>query len=152
VGVVYDRRHTRLIEDYGGIAKGMPLYASLFMIVMLSSIGVPGFNGFVGEFLILLGTFKANITYGVLGAAGVILAAVYLLWMYQRVFFGKVVHPENEKLRDCTAREAFVLIALIVFIIWIGVYPEPFLSRMEPSLQAVLDRIREAATAAPLVP
>jgi NADH-quinone oxidoreductase subunit M len=152
VGVVYDRKHTRHIEEYGGIAKVMPLYASLFMIVMLSSVGVPGLNGFVGEFLILLGTFKANIAYGVFGAAGVILAAVYLLWMYQRVFFGKITHPENEKLLDCSAREAFVLIALIVFIILIGVYPDPFLSRMEPALQAVLDRVKEAGAAASLLP
>ncbi len=152
VGVVYDRKHTRRIEEYGGIAKVMPLYASLFMIVMLSSVGVPGLNGFVGEFLILLGTFKANIAYGVFGAAGVILAAVYLLSMYQRVFFGKITHPENEKLPDCSAREAFVLIALVVFIILIGIYPDPFLSRMEPALQAVLDRVKEAGAAASLLP
>jgi len=127
----------------------MPLYASLFMIVMLSSIGVPGLNGFVGEFLILLGTFKANVVYAVFGAAGVIFAAIYLLWAYQRVFFGKIVHSANEKLRDCTAREAFVLIALIIFIIWIGVYPEPFLTRMEPSLQVILDRVQEARAMMP---
>jgi NADH-quinone oxidoreductase subunit M len=152
VGVLYDRKHTRMIEDYGGIAKVMPLYASLFMLVTLSSIGVPGFNGFVGEFLILLGTFQSNVTYGVLGTVGVILAAVYLLWMYQRVFYGKIVHADNEKLRDCTAREAFVLIALIVFIILIGVYPDPFLSRMEPSLKAVLDQVTASAAAVPAVP
>ncbi len=149
VGVIYDRRHTRLIEDYGGIAKVMPLYASLFMIVMLSSIGVPGLNGFVGEFLILLGTFKANMAYAVFGAAGVIFAAVYLLWAYQRIFFGKIVHSVNEKLRDCSPREAFILIALIIFIVLIGVYPEPFLSRMEPALQAVLNRVQDANAMVP---
>lgn len=152
VGVIYDRKHTRMIEDYGGIAKVMPLYASLFMIVMLSSIGVPGLNGFVGEFLILLGAFKANIAYGVLGTLGVIFAAIYLLWMYQRVFFGKIVHSENEKLRDVSPREAFILIALVIFIIWIGVYPEPFLSRMEPALQAVLDRVKDAGVIASTLP
>ena len=105
VGMIYDRRHTRMIEDFGGIAKPMPVYATFFMIVMLSSIGLPLTNGFVGEFLILLGVFAANHWYATFAASGVILGACYMLWMYQRVIFGKVTNPENEKLTDMTIRE-----------------------------------------------
>jgi NADH-quinone oxidoreductase subunit M len=144
VGVLYDRRHTRLVTDYGGVAKVMPIYATLFLIIALSSIGLPGLNGFVGEFLILLGTFAANATYAVFGAAGIILAAVYLLWMYQRVFFGQVVHEENAKLKDVSFREGFSIVVLVVLAIWIGVYPSPFLSRMQPSLELVLSHFQGA--------
>jgi NADH-quinone oxidoreductase subunit M len=144
VGVAYDRRHTRLIADYGGIAKKMPVYAVMFMIIALSSIGLPGLNGFVGEFLILLGTFAANPLYAVIGTSGVIIAAVYLLWMYQRVFYGKIVHEENERLKDITFREGFSIAVLIVLAIWMGVYPEPFFARMEPSLALVLERFQSA--------
>jgi NADH-quinone oxidoreductase subunit M len=144
VGVLYDRRHTRLVTDYGGVAKVMPVYASLFLIIALSSIGLPGLNGFVGEFLILLGTFAANAAYAVFGAAGIILAAVYLLWMYQRVFFGQIVHEENMKLKDISFREGFSIAVLVVLAIWIGVYPSPFLSRMQPSLELVLSHFQGA--------
>lgn len=144
VGVVYERRHTRLIADYGGIAKVMPVYATLFMIIALSSIGLPITNGFVGEFLILLGTFSSNTVYGVIATSGVILAAVYLLWMYQRVFYGKIVHEENSKLKDITVLEAFPIVVLVVLAIWIGVFPDPLIVRMEPSLQLVLDRFQQS--------
>jgi NADH-quinone oxidoreductase subunit M len=144
VGVIYDRRHTRMVTDFGGIAKVMPVYATLFLIVALSSIGLPGLNGFVGEFLILLGTFASNSTYAVLGTAGIILAAVYLLWMYQRVFFGEVVHEENKVLKDVNWRELLVIGVLIVLAIVIGVYPHPFLDRMQPSLELVLSRFQGA--------
>ncbi|MBK8130553.1 MAG: hypothetical protein IPK53_17185 [bacterium] len=143
VGVIYERRHTRMIADYGGIAKVMPVFAVLFLIVALSSIGLPTTNGFVGEFLILLGTFASNTLYGVIATSGVILAAVYLLWMYQRVFYGKIVHDENQKLKDITAFEALPILVLIVLAIWIGVYPDPLLVRMEPSLQLILDRFQQ---------
>ncbi|MCB1059468.1 MAG: NADH-quinone oxidoreductase subunit M [Calditrichaeota bacterium] len=143
VGVVYERRHTRLIADYGGIAKFMPVYATLFLIIALSSIGLPTTNGFVGEFLILLGTFSSNTLYGVIATSGVILAAVYLLWMYQRVFYGQVVHEENSKLKDITLVEALPIVVLVLLAIWIGVYPEPLIVRMEPSLQLVLDRFQQ---------
>jgi len=143
-GVIYDRRHTRMVSDFGGIAKVMPVYASLFLIIALSSIGLPGLNGFVGEFLILLGTFASNATYAVLGTAGIILAAVYLLWMYQRVFFGQIVHEENKTLKDVNFREAAVISVLVVLAIWIGVYPEPLLARMQPSLELVLSRFQGA--------
>jgi len=152
VGVLYDRRHTRLVSDYGGIAKVMPVYAALFMIIALSSIGLPGLNGFVGEFLILLGTFASNAFYAVLGTAGIIFAAVYLLWMYQRVFFGEVTNKENLKLKDVTLREGLVIAVLVVMTIWIGVYPDPLLSRMQPSLELVLSRFQTAGVSQLLVP
>ncbi len=141
VGMIYERRHTRMIDDFGGIAKVMPVFSAFFMIVMLSSIGLPFTNGFVGEFLILLGTFKANVYYAVFAATGVILAACYMLWMYQRVIFGKVTKPENEKLIDLTIREKVVLIPLIILIFWIGMYPTPFLNRIAPAVTTVLERI-----------
>jgi NADH-quinone oxidoreductase subunit M len=117
----------------------MPVFAAFFMIVTLSSIGLPGTNGFVGEFTILLGTFKSNVIYAVLGAIGIILAAVYMLRMYQRVMFGKITKPENENLKDLNLREKLVLIPLIVAIFWIGIYPKPFFSRMEPSVKALIE-------------
>src|SRR5512135_545999 len=110
VGMIYERRHTRLIADFGGLSKVMPIYATFFMIVTLSSVGLPGTNGFVGEFLILLGSFQANKTYAVLATTGVVLGAAYMLWMFQRVMFGKVTRPENEKLKDLNAREIVTLI------------------------------------------
>jgi len=139
VGMIYERRHTRLISDFGGVSKKMPVFAAFFMIVALSSIGLPGTNGFVGEFTILLGTFKSNVVYAVLGAVGIILAAVYMLWMYQRVMFGKITKPENENLKDLNLREKLVLIPLIIAIFWIGIYPKPFFSRMEPSVKALIE-------------
>ncbi len=138
VGMIYERRHTRLISELGGIVKVMPVFATLFMIVTLSSIGLPLTNGFVGEFLILIGTFKANMTYGVIATSGVILSACYMLWMYQRVIFGKITNPENEKLIDLDWREKGILIPLVVLIFWIGIYPKPFLDRIEPAVRSLL--------------
>ncbi len=127
VGMIYDRRHTRMIGDFGGIARIMPVFATFFMIVMLSSAGLPGLNGFVGEFLILAGAFTSKLLgtpwYAIAAATGVIFAAVYLLWSYQRVFFGKVVHHENDGLKDLDSREWLVLVPIVVFIVWIVVYP-----------------------------
>ena len=141
VGVIYDRRHTRMIADYGGIAKVMPKYATLFMIVALSSIGLPGLNGFVGEFLVLVGGFKAHPAYGILAASGVVFAAIYLLWMYQRVFFGEITIDANKKLLDLTTREKVILVAILVFIVWIGVHPTTFLDVSENSVKMVLTRL-----------
>ncbi len=141
VGVIYERRHTRLISEYGGLAKVMPKYAVFFMIVALSSIGLPGLNGFVGEFLVLLGAFKTNPVWGACAASGVIFAAVYLLWMYQRVFFGEVTNDSNKKLKDLTGSEFAILSILLIFIVWIGVYPNTFLSLTENSVQMVLTRL-----------
>ena len=140
VGFLYDRRHTRLIADFGGIAKVMPVYASLFLLVALSSAGLPGTNGFVGEFLILLGSFTsaplwARWAVGI-GATGVILGAVYLLWMYRRVFFGPLSHSANRALTDLSAREILVMAPIVVLILWMGLYPKPFLDRITPSADA----------------
>ena len=138
VGMVYERRHTRMIEDFGGLSKVMPIFAVIFMIVTLSSIGLPGLNGFVGEFLILLGTFKSNVVYAVFAASGVIFAAVYMLWMFQRVMFGEVTKEENKNLKDLSIREIGILVPILVFIFWIGLYPKTFLDKTEPSIEHFL--------------
>jgi NADH-quinone oxidoreductase subunit M len=141
VGMLYERRHTRMIEEFGGLSKVMPIYATLFLIVTLSSIGLPGLNGFVGEFLILLGAFQSNMVYGVIAALGVIFAAVYMLWMFQRVMFGEITKEENKNLKDLSLREILVLLPLIFFIIQIGVYPKPFLSRMDASVKHLVAQV-----------
>jgi len=145
VGVLYERMHTRLIADYGGIAKIVPVFATFFMIASLSSIGLPGLNGFVGEFLILLGTFKSSVLdswwFAGFAASGVIFAAVYLLWMYQRVVFGEVKNPKLNELKDMNKREIFILSAIFVFIVWIGVYPNTFLKVSETSTQKVIEQV-----------
>ncbi len=138
VGVVYERRHTRLISDYGGLSKVVPVYTVLFAITMLSSIGLPGLNGFVGEFLILVGAFKKSYVYAAFAVVGIVLGAAYMLWLFQRVFFGSLDNPENERLTDCTKREVLYLLPLIVLMFWIGLYPKPFLGRMEASVKKVV--------------
>ncbi|MCH7618988.1 MAG: NADH-quinone oxidoreductase subunit M [Candidatus Marinimicrobia bacterium] len=143
VGFIYERRHSRLISDYGGIAKVMPFYAAAFLIVVLSSLGLPGLNGFVGEFLILVGAFKYSIFFAVFAATGVILAAVYLLWMYQRVMFGKVTSEKNATLSDLSSREKWVIVPMIVLIVILGVYPKPVLERIEPSVTRLLSIVQE---------
>ncbi len=147
VGMIYERRHTRMIEDFGGIAKVMPVFATFFMIVSLSSIGLPFTNGFVGEFLILLGTFQSNMWYAVFATSGVVLAAAYMLWMYQRVIFGKVTNPENERLTDLTLRERVILIPLVLLIFWVGIYPKPLFDRIEPAVKQVLMQVDKAQNA-----
>jgi NADH-quinone oxidoreductase subunit M len=130
VGMIYERRHTRAIKDFGGLAKVVPVFSTLLLVVSLSSIGLPGLNGFVGEFLILLGSFGSMTIspwFAILGATGVIFAAVYLLWMYQRVIFGPVTNSANQGLSDMNARELTLLLPVIFFIVWIGVYPGTFL-------------------------
>jgi NADH-quinone oxidoreductase subunit M len=141
VGMIYERRHTRMIEEFGGLWKQMPIFASFFMIVTLSSIGLPGLNGFVGEFLILVGTFKAVKIYAIVAATGIILAAAYMLWMYQRVIFGELTKAENKVLKDLSGREILVLSSVTLFIFWIGLYPQTFLSRMEPTVKNYLTQV-----------
>jgi NADH-quinone oxidoreductase subunit M len=141
VGMLYARRHTRMISDFGGIARPMPVFAAFFGIVTMSSIGLPGLNGFVGEFLILLGTFQASPGIAICATSGVVLAAAYMLWMYRRVMFGPVENPENRGLIDLGMREKIVMLALIIPIIWIGVYPDPLLRRVEPSVIELLRHI-----------
>jgi len=131
IGIIYERRHTRQIADFGGIAKVMPVYSALFMIIVLSSIGLPGTNGFIGEILILLGLFKSSPIAAVFGATGVILGAAYMLWMSQRLLFGKITRPENEKLKDVNTREVVMLLGIIVFVFWIGIYPKQILGYTE---------------------
>ena len=142
VGMIYERRHSRLIDAYGGIARVVPLFAAILTVVSLSSIGLPGTNGFVGEFLVLLGAFRTYPVATALATTGVIIAAAYLLWALQRVLFNPLDKHENEKLTDLTARELIVLIPLLVCIVWIGVYPKPFLTRMEPAAQHLIEQVR----------
>ncbi|OGP90591.1 MAG: NADH dehydrogenase [Deltaproteobacteria bacterium RBG_16_48_10] len=139
VGMVYERRHTRMISEFGGLSKVMPIFAIFFMIVTLSSIGLPGTNGFVGEFLILLGAFQFNVVYGVLAATGVILGAAYMLWMFQRVMFGKITNPENEKLKDLSPREITVLVPMVIMIFLMGIYPKLFFSKMDVTVEKFLE-------------
>lgn len=127
VGMIYERRHSKRIEDFGGLARVMPVFAALLMIVVFSSIGLPGTNGFIGEVLILLGVFESSAPAAVLGATGIVLGAVYMLRMYQRVVYGKIEHPENRVLKDLNAREILTLAPVIILILWIGLYPRPFL-------------------------
>ena len=141
VGMLYERRHTRMIEEFGGLAKVMPAFATIFLIVTLSSIGLPGLNGFVGEFLILVGTFMNYKIFAILGASGVIFAAVYMLWMFQRVMYGEVTNPKNQGLKDLSIREWVVLLPVVFFIFWIGVYPTPFLRTTEASVNNLLQQI-----------
>jgi NADH-quinone oxidoreductase subunit M len=143
VGVIYERRHTRLISDFGGLWKPLPVFATVFLVVTLSSIGLPGTNGFVGEFLVLLGAFRAEPWWAIVAATGVILSAVYMLWMFQRVVFGPVTHAENEKLSDLTLRERLVFVPLLILIFWLGCVPQPFIDRMQPSLDRTLEMARE---------
>ena len=144
VGMIYERRHSRMIVDFGGLAKKMPVFATIFLIVTLSSIGLPGLNGFVGEFKILLGSFVGDAFskwYVVFATTGVILAAVYMLWMYQRVMFG-TPDKTNEALPDLKPREIAVLLPILLFIVWIGVYPNTFLKPMEESVSAIAEKVK----------
>ena len=148
VGMIYERRHTRMIADFGGLAKVMPVFATAFMIVTLSSIGLPLTNGFVGEFLILLGAFRADWLYGALAATGVVLAAVYMLWMFQRVVWGKVTNKENEGLKDLSGLERAILLPLVALIFWIGLAPNTLFEKMEPAVANILAEVKSASNAA----
>jgi NADH-quinone oxidoreductase subunit M len=148
VGMLYERRHTREISEFGGVAKPMPVYAALFGIIVMSSVGLPALNGFVGEFLILVGAFAADPRFAVPATFGVVLAAAYMLWMFRRIFFGPVENPENRGLIDLSLREKAILVAMLVPIVWIGVYPKPFLGRLHASVAELVQTIeRGSATA-----
>jgi NADH-quinone oxidoreductase subunit M len=138
VGVIYERRHTRLLADYGGIGRTMPVFTTLFIISVLSSVGLPGLNGFIGEFLILAGSFKASPVAASFAATGVILAAIYLLWLVQRVFFGPITNEENRRIPEIAWNEVAAIVPLIVLMVWIGVHPNTFLNKMTPSVQQLL--------------
>ena len=148
LGMMYERRHTRLIDDFGGIGRVAPLFATAFVITALASIGLPGTSGFIGEFLALIGTFETHAVVAIIAATGVIFAAYYMLPMVQRVLFNELDKEENRNFSDLSRREMWVLGPLVALMIWIGVQPGPFLERMEPSVQAVLERVEEGAMAA----
>ncbi len=156
VGMLYSRRHTRQIEDFGGIARVMPVFSIFFVITALGSIGLPGLNGFVGEFTILAGAFSRSIPFGVAATSGVVLAAIYMLWMLQRVLFNGEPSHLNSRLPDLSFRELVVLVPLVVLMFWLGLYPKPILSKIEPSAQAWLRQVNrrvlrvEAPAKAPL--
>ncbi len=156
VGMLYERRHTRELSAFGGVWKSMPLLGALALIVTLSSAGLPGLNGFIGEFTILLGAFNSQAIGGAgvaagwfTGAAtlGVILAAIYLLFMFEKVFLGPITHEENKQLRDISLREILVLLPLLVLIFWIGLYPKPFLALIDPTVQQLVLLVQNAAVA-----
>ncbi|OQX96003.1 Fe-S-binding domain-containing protein [candidate division KSB1 bacterium 4572_119] len=152
VGIIYERRHTREIADFGGLAYQLPVYSVVFMVITLSSVALPGTNGFVGEFLILLGSFKAawahfiatqavfRLVLMVFATSGVILGAYYMLWMVQRVFFGPLENEKNKNLKDLSFREGMVLLPFVIFVFWIGIYPKPFLSKMEKSVEYYVEQ------------
>ncbi len=145
VGMIYDRRHTRELSQFGGLSKVMPLFATILFIVSLSSIGLPGLNGFIGEFLILLGSFSSTVIskwFAILGATGVIFAAVYLLGMYQRVAFGKITNPLNQELPDLSVRELAALVPILLFIVWIGIYPGTFLKTSASATKSIRSQVQ----------
>jgi NADH-quinone oxidoreductase subunit M len=152
VGLVYERRHNRMIAEYGGLAKVMPLYATFFLVITMSSIGLPTLNGFIGEFTILIGAFNHSWVWALFAASGIVLGAGYMLWMYQRVFFGELTNEKNKDLKDLNLREQWTLIPLVIIAFWIGLYPKPFFDRMAPTVDRVLERVAvampEAETAA----
>ncbi len=142
VGILYERRHTREIKEYGGISNVMPVYATITLIMFMSSMGLPLLNGFVGEFTILQGTFMENKAWAAWAVPGVILAAAYLLWLYQRVFFGKVENPKNEKLLDLSGRELATFIPLVIIAFWIGLYPKPFFQILSTPVNNLVATVR----------
>jgi NADH-quinone oxidoreductase subunit M len=148
VGIIYERRHSRLIDAYGGIARVVPMFAAALTFVSLSSIGLPGTNGFVGEFLVLLGSYRTYPVLTIISTTGVIFAAAYLLWAIQRILFNSLDKPENAELPDLNRRELALLVPLIAVIIWLGVYPAPVLRRMEGSAQVLIDRVQGKADVA----
>lgn len=145
VGMLYERRHTKKIADFGGIAKVMPIHAGLFLFATFASIGLPGLNGFVGEFLVLIGSYATLPVFAIIAASGVVFAAIYLLWAYERVFTGEPTKEENKVLKDLSGREIALMAPLVVLIIVLGLYPKVLLDRTAASTEAVLDRI-EATT------
>jgi len=154
VGVIYEQRHTRMMADFGGLWKVVPLFTALSLVVVLSSMGLPGLNGFVGEFSILLGSMGAESLgshawiYTAFAASGVILAAVYLLWMFQNVFMGALKHEENKTLRDVNGRELAIFIAFLIFIVWIGIQPSPYFNLMDSTVSSLVDNIGATVLAA----
>jgi NADH-quinone oxidoreductase subunit M len=142
VGMIYERRHTREIAKLRGLQKVAPVFAAVFTVVMLSSIGLPGLNGFVGEFMILIGSFGSARWWVAVAASGVILAALYLLWAYQRVFHG-VPDEENSTFREIRWREGMLLLPFVAIIVFTGIYPKPLLDRIQPSVDSLLEHVEQ---------
>jgi NADH-quinone oxidoreductase subunit M len=151
VGMIYERRHTRDMDSFGGLWKIMPIYGALTLIVTLSSMGLPGLNGFVGEFTILLGAFGSESIgspwYAGFAAVGVILAAIYMLYMFQKLFLGPMDKEENLTLKDLNLREIVTLVPILIFIFWIGLYPRPFFALMSPAVDKLVATVQTAALA-----
>ena len=141
VGVIYERRHTRMIAEYGGLSSVTPVYATIFLIITMSSIGLPTLNGFVGEFTILVGVFTRTWWWAVFAATGIVLGAAYMLWMYQRVFFGPLSNPENEGVADLNRRELLYLVPIVILCFWIGLYPKPFFRVMEKPVDYIVQKV-----------
>jgi len=141
VGLIYERRHTREIKELGGLSNVMPLYATLFMIITLSSIGLPLLNGFIGEFTILQGAFEVNWRWAAWAVAGIVLGAAYMLWLYQRTMFGPCDNPKNQVLKDLDFREAMTLVPLVIWAFWIGLYPKPYFKVLDKPVTAIVERV-----------
>jgi NADH-quinone oxidoreductase subunit M len=144
VGMIYLRRHTREISEFGGLWKSVPIYASIFMVVMLSSVGLPGLNGFVGEFLIMLGAYLRSWPAAAFAVSGIVLGALYMLWAYERVMFGPITKAVNETIADLSGREIAVMIPMLALMFFMGLYPRPLISRMEPSVEKMLTSVHIA--------
>jgi NADH-quinone oxidoreductase subunit M len=142
VGIIYERRHTREIAEFGGLSTVMPVYATMFLIIAMSSLGLPTLNGFIGEFVILQGAFEENKVWAAFGVAGIVLGAAYLLWLYQRTMFGTLDNPKNKALKDVNFREAMTLVPLIILAFWIGLYPKPFFRVLEKPVERIVLRVR----------
>jgi NADH-quinone oxidoreductase subunit M len=143
VGILYERSHTRMINDFGGVSKQMPVFSAFFLICMLSSVGLPGLNGFIGEILCIFGIFKANKLLAILGISTVILAAGYLLWMFQRVMQGPITNEKILSFKDINKREIGYLVPIVILMFWMGIYPKPFLSKMDSSVTQLLNRVNK---------
>jgi NADH-quinone oxidoreductase subunit M len=143
VGIIYVRRHTREIAAFGGLSSTIPIFAVFFAVTMFSSIGLPGLNGFVGEFLILVGMFKTNVVYAAFAVLGIVLGAAYMLWLYQRTMFGEPTTPENRHMRDMNGLEIAYMLPLVILMFWIGLYPRPYLNLMEPTVQHYVSHMQE---------
>jgi NADH-quinone oxidoreductase subunit M len=141
VGILYERSHTRLIKDFGGVSKQMPIFSAFFLICLLSSVGLPGLNGFVGEILCLFGIFKANKVLAFLGVTTVILAAAYLLWMFQRVMQGPITNEKVRTFKDLNLREIVFLSPIVIMMFWMGIYPQTFLRKMDVSVTNLLNQV-----------
>jgi NADH-quinone oxidoreductase subunit M len=142
VGMIYDRRHTREISQFGGISNVMPVFAVVFAIMTMSSIGLPLLNGFIGEFTIMMGALQERLWWAIVAGSGIVLGAAYMLWLYQRTMFGKIENPANEKLVDLNLRELATVVPLIIMAFWIGLYPAPFFAVLDKPVNKIVEKVR----------